>query len=145
MAENDRIWVADMEPSTRYPLYTRANVGEVFPNVLSALGGTLMGDDVGRAQMEVFREIGFVTPRDLDGIRLGTGVFGGYLYANGSLSRIMGVRTPGMSATTSEEQLGTIEGLPPYRREKGDRNLLATLRITAFLSKILRNPDLTPL
>ncbi len=145
MAENDRIWVADMEPSTRYPLYTRANVGEVFPNVLSALGGTLMGDDVGRAQMEVFREIGFVTPRDLDGIRLGTGVFGGYLYANGSLSRIMGVRTPGMNATTSEEQLGTIEGLPPYRREKGDRNLLATLRITAFLSKILRNPDLTPL
>lgn len=145
MADNDRIWVADMEPSTRYPLYTRANTGEVFPNVLSALGGTLMGDDVGRAQMEVFREIGFVTPRDLDGIRLGSGVFGGYLYANGSLSRVMGVRTPGMNATTSEEQLGTVEGLPPYRRAKGDRNLLATVRVTAFLTKILRNPDLTTL
>eukprot|EP01041_Mallomonas_annulata_P028423 gene28423-50275_t len=57
-----------MEPSTRYPLYTRGNVGEVFPNVLSALGGTLMGDDVGRAQMEVFQEIGFVRGRDLEGI-----------------------------------------------------------------------------
>ena len=68
----------------------RSWTGEVFPHVLSALGGTLMGDDVGRAQMEVFREIGFVTPRDLEGIRLGTGVFGGYLDGSGSLARIMG-------------------------------------------------------
>lgn len=145
-AVSDRIWVADMEPSERYPLYTRGNTGEVFPHVLSALGGTLMGDDVGRAQMEVFREIGFVTPRDIDGIRLGTGVFGGYLYGNGSLARIMGVRTPGMNATTSDEQVfGKVEGLPPYRPAKGDRNLLATARVTIFLMKILRDPDLAPL
>ncbi len=142
----DRIWVADMEPSERYPLYTRGNVGEVFPHVLSALGGTLMGDDVGRAQLEVFREIGFVTPRDVDGPRLGTGVFGGYLYGNGSLARIMGVRTPGMSAKTSDEQMfGKVEGLPPYRPAKGDRNPLATARVTMFLMRILRNPDLGPL
>ena len=145
-AASDRIWVADMEPSERYPLYTRGNTGEVFPHVLSALGGTLMGDDVGRAQMEVFREIGFVTPRDLEGNSLGTGVFGGYLYGSGSLARIMGVRTPGMNAATSDEQLfGKVEGIPPYRKAKGDRNLLATARITRFLMKILRNPDLTPL
>ena len=145
-AVSDRIWVADMEPSERYPLYTRGNTGEVFPHVLSALGGTLMGDDVGRAQMEVFREIGFVTPRDLDGISLGTGVFGGYLYGSGSLARIMGVRTPGMNAVTSDEQVfGKVEGIPPYRKAKGDRNLLATARVTKFLLKILRNPDLTPL
>ncbi len=145
-AVSDRIWVADMEPSERYPLYTRGNTGEVFPHVLSALGGTLMGDDVGRAQMEVFREIGFVTPRDVDGIRLGTGVFGGYLYGSGSLARIMGVRTPGMNASTSDEQVfGKVEGIPPYRRAKGDRNLLATARVTKFLMKILRDPDLTSL
>lgn len=135
-----------MEPSVRYPLYTRGNVGEVFPNVLSALGGTLMGEDVGRAQMEVFQEIGFVRDRDLDGIRLGTGVFGGYLYSSGSLARIMGVRTPGMNATTSDEMVfGTVEGLPPYRRAKGDRDPLATLKIARFLLQVLRNPDLAPL
>ena len=146
MAVGDRIWVADMEPSKRYPLYTRGNTGEVFPHVLSALGGTLMGDDVGRAQMEVFREIGFVTPRDIDGLRLGTGVFGGYLYSSGSLARIMGVRTPGMNATTSDEQVfGKVAGIPPYRPAKGDRNLLATARVTKYLMKILRNPDLTSL
>ena len=141
-----KIWVADMEPSIRYPLYTRGNTGEVFPNVLSALGGTLMGNDVGRAQMEVFQEIGFVRDRDLEGIRLGTGVFGGYLYASGSLARIMGVRTPGMNANTSDEMVfGTIEDLPPYRRSKGDRNFLATLKITRFLLRVLRDPDLAPL
>jgi pyruvate,water dikinase len=140
------IWVADMEPSTRYPLYTRGNTGEVFPNVITALTGTLIGDDVGRAQMEVFEEIGFVTRRDLDGIRLGTGVFGGYLYSSGSLARIMGVRTPGMNASTSDEQVfGTVEGLPPYRPAPGDHNLLATLRISRFLAQVLRHPDLTPL
>ena len=141
-----KIWVADMEPSVRYPLYTRGNTGEVFPNVLSALGGTLMGDDVGRAQMEVFQEIGFVRRRDLDGIRLGTGVFGGYLYSSGSLARIMGVRTLGMNANTSDEMVfGTVDGIPPYRRAKGDRDLLATLKITRFLLKVLRDPDLAPL
>ena len=41
MVSNDtRIWVADMEPSTRYPLYTRGNTGEVFPNVITALTGS---------------------------------------------------------------------------------------------------------
>ena len=140
------IWVADMEPSVRYPLYTRGNTGEVFPNVLSALGGTLMGVDVGRAQMEVFQEIGFVRNRDLEGIRLGTGVFGGYLYSSGSLARIMGVRTPGMNANTSDQMVfGTVDGLPPYRRAKGDRDLLATLKITRFLLRVLRDPDLAPL
>ena len=143
---DSNIWVADMEPSVRYPLYTRGNTGEVFPNVLSALGGTLMGDDVGRAQMEVFQEIGFVRRRDLDSIRLGTGVFGGYLYSSGSLARIMGVRTPGMNANTSDEMVfGTVDGLPPYRRAKGDRDLLATLKITRFLLRVLRDPDLAPL
>ncbi len=141
-----KIWVADMEPSVRYPLYTRGNTGEVFPNVLSALGGTLMGDDVGRAQMEVFQEIGFVRRRDLDGIRLGTGVFGGYLYSSGTLARIMGVRTPGMNANTSDEMVfGTVDGLPPYRRAKGDRDLLATLKITRFLLGVLSVPSLAPL
>ncbi len=147
MEENDdRVWVADMVPSTRYPLYTRGNTGEVFPHVLSALGGTLMGNHVGRAQMEVFREIGFVTKRDLDGVTLGTGVFGGYLYGNASLARLMGARTPGMKPTDADEQVfGTLDDLPPYRPTKGARNLLASAKLALFLAKALRNPDLSPL
>ncbi len=94
------IWFLDEEPSVKYPLYSRGNVGEVFPRVLSPLGGSLIGDDVARAQLEVFREIGFATDRDRDEMKL-TGVFGGYLYSNASFGRVMGVRTPGMTATTA--------------------------------------------
>jgi len=140
------IWVADMTPSARYPLYTRGNVGEVFPHVLSALGGTLMGNDVGRAQMKVFRRIGFVTDRDLEGDTLGTGVFGGYLYSNASLARLMGRRTPGMRATDADEQVfGTLDDLPPYRPAKGDRNVVASCKLMVFLATVLRHPDLSSL
>ncbi len=41
-----RIWVADTEPNQRFTLYTRGNVGEVFPHVMTALTGTLIGDVV---------------------------------------------------------------------------------------------------
>lgn len=142
----NKIWVADDEPNPRFNLYTRGNVGEVFPNVVSALTGTLIGAEVQRAQLEIFQEIGFITPRDIQGPSIGTGVFGGYLYGNGALARLMGVRTPGMSATAGDEQVfGTADGLPPYRRSKGDRNPLASLRVTGFLAKILRHPDLSEL
>ena len=138
-----KIWVADMEPSTRFPLYTRGNTGEVFPHVVTALTGTLVGAAVGQAQLEVFLEIGFVRPGDLDEALLGTGVFGGYLYANGSLARLMGVRTPGMTPADAEEQVfGNVEGVPPYQPRKGDRNLSATARIVRSMVRFLRHPDL---
>lgn len=143
---DDRIWVADMTPSDRYPLYTRGNVGEVFPHVMSALGGTLMGEAVGRSQMEVFRRIGFVTTRDLDGDTLGTGVFGGYLYGSASLARLMGRRTPGMKATDADEQVfGRLDDLPPYIPTKGDRNVLASCKLMVFLASVMRRPDLSEL
>ena len=139
------IWFLDDEPNQRYPLYSRGNVGEVFPHVLTPLGGTLIADDVARSQMELFREVGFATAGDRESMRL-TGVFGGYLYNNASFARLIGVRAPGMKATDADEQVfGTLEGLPPYRRQKGDRNLLASAKVALFLAKVLRRPDLTPL
>ncbi len=139
------IWFLDDAPSERYPIYSRGNVGEVFPRVLSPLGGSLIGNDVERAQLEAFREIGFATERDGNEMKL-TGVFGGYLYSNASFGRVMGVRTPGMTATTADEQVfGTVEGLPPYRPQPGDRSLRASVKVTRFLTSVLRQPDLTPL
>src|ERR1700716_2978573 len=32
-------WIVDSKPSTRYPIYTRANVGEVFPDPVAPLSG----------------------------------------------------------------------------------------------------------
>ena len=33
----NKVWVCDDEPSARYPVYTRGNVGEVFVEAVSPL------------------------------------------------------------------------------------------------------------
>ena len=37
------IWVADNAVSARWPIYTRGNVGEVYPEAISPLGWTSSG------------------------------------------------------------------------------------------------------
>lgn len=141
-----QIWVADTEPSVRFPLYTRGNVGEVFPHVMTALTGTLIGESVRRAQDELFVEMGVLRPHEVVGTAVGTGVFGGYLYGSGSAARLFGARTPGMAPTAADEQVfGMVDGIPPYRRVKGDRNLVASLLVGRYLVGMLRHPDLAPL
>jgi rifampicin phosphotransferase len=141
-----RIWVADTEPNERFTLYTRGNVGEVFPHVMTALTGTLIGDAVHRGQTDVLVEMGVLRPHEVTGPSVGTGVFGGYLYMNGSAMRLFGVRMPGMSPADADEQvMGEITNLPPYRRTKGDRNLIASLALSRYVSNLLRSPDLSPL
>src|SRR2546423_3467094 len=141
-----KIWVADTEPNDRFTLYTRGNVGEVFPHVMTALTGTLIGDAVRAGQIEVFVEMGVLRPHEVTGPSVGTGVFGGYLYMSGSAMRLFGVRMPGMSPRDADEQvMGEVTDVPPYRRAKGDRNLLATLALSRYVFKLMRSPDLSAL
>ncbi len=141
-----RIWVADTEPNERFTLYTRGNVGEVFPRVMTALTGTHIGDAIVQGQTDFFVEIGVLRPRELVGPSPFTGVFGGYLYMNGSAMRLFGVRMPGMSvADATEQMMGEIPDLPPYRRAKGDRNLIASLALSRYVMRLFRDPDLDAL
>ncbi|MEO7397458.1 MAG: PEP-utilizing enzyme, partial [Ilumatobacteraceae bacterium] len=127
-------------------LYTRGNVGEVFPHVMTALTGTLIGDAVRRGQVEVFVEMGVLRTDEVAGPSLGTGVFGGYLYMNGSVMRLFGTRMPGMTARDADEQVtGEITNVPPYKRSKGDRNVFASLQLARFALRLMRRPDLGPL
>jgi pyruvate,water dikinase len=65
---------------------------------------------------------------------------------NGSAMRLFGVRMPGMSAAdVNEQMMGEIPDLPPYRRAKGDRNLLATLALSRYVVRMLRSPRLDTL
>ena len=36
-------WPVDNEPSSRFPIFTRANIGEVFPEVVKPFSWTLWG------------------------------------------------------------------------------------------------------
>ena len=138
-----KIWVADTEPNQRFTLYTRGNVGEVFPHVMTALTGTLIGDAVRQGQIEVFVDMGVLRPREVSGPSVGTGVFGGYLYMSGSAMRLFGVRMPGMSPRDADEQvMGEVTDVPPYRRAKGDRNLIASLTLSRYVLKMMQSPDL---
>ncbi len=138
--------MADNEPNERFTLYTRGNVGEVFPHVMTALTGTLIGDAIQKGQVDLFVEMGVLRPDEVVGPSVGTGVFGGYLYMNASAMRLFGVRMPGMSASDADEQvMGSATDMPPYRRAKGDRSVRASLRLTRYLLKMMRSPDLEPL
>ena len=118
-------------------------MGEVFPRVMSALTGTLIGDAVARGQTEVLVEMGVLRPHEVTGPSVGTGVFGGYLYMNGSAMRLFGVRMPGMTPADADEQvMGEVTDLPPYRPAKGDRNLVASLALSRYVARLLRSPDL---
>ena len=136
-------WVTDSEPNERFTLYTRGNVGEVFPHVITPLTGTLIGDAIRQAQSDVLVEMGVLHRGEVVGPSATTGVFGGYLYMNGSAMRLFGVRMPGMTWRDADEQvMGAVEGVPPYEPAKGDRNLTASLATVRYSTKLLRRPDL---
>ena len=113
---------------------------------MTALTGTLIGDAIQKGQVDLFVEMGVLRPDEVVGPSVGTGVFGGYLYMNASAMRLFGVRMPGMSASDADEQvMGSATDMPPYRRAKGDRSVRASLRLTRYLLKMMRSPDLEPL
>mgnify|MGYP007068786095 CR=1 FL=1 len=66
-------WVADTEPNERFTIYTRGNVGEVFPHVMTALTGTLIGDQVRQGQLAELVDMGVLRPHELHGPSLSTG------------------------------------------------------------------------
>jgi len=119
---SDRYYVTDTSLSERFPIYTRANVGEVFPDpvtpltsdtalYLAELGWRDAWERMGAFDLDEF-------PPD-DYCQLG--VLGGYCYLNASLIRLFGERAPGLSWQMMDEQFfGTQPGIPPYEEMPGD-------------------------
>ena len=92
-------WITDTAPSARFPLYTRANAGEVLPDPVSPLAWSLVwepGVVMGWADTQV--SVGTFDREDMDPVLPEVvGCFGGYLYINAAMARIFGVRAPGLS------------------------------------------------
>jgi pyruvate,water dikinase len=132
----------DAEPSAEFPIYSRGNVGEAFPNVISPMSGSLMLDASTRSQTRFLLAAGALSPSQVKDPRNAAFVqFGGYLYANMSMARIAAVRAPGMSTDDLDAQYGGVGVLPPYVPRRGDRSFLATLRLARFASRGLRRRD----
>lgn len=132
----------DGEPSADFPIYSRGNVGEAFPNVISPMSGSLMLEASARSQTRFFLAIGALSDRQVRNPRNQMFVqFGGYLYANVSMARIAAVRAPGMSIDDIDAQYSGVGLLPPHVPQPGERDLRATLRLARYAARGLRHVD----
>ena len=138
------------QPSERFPIWTRANVGEVFPDpVAPGTFGFAFQDESGiRMSEQGFRDayirIGAFTEDELDPDNcVFLGVFGGYAYLNASISRVFGERAPGLSAQAIDDAFfGAQPGIPPYQPHPDDVDPEAEARIGATFGWALTTDSL---
>jgi len=124
------VWVVDDVPSTRFPIYTRGNVGEVFPDVVSPLSWSGYGGEAELGWREAWRDYGVLLDRDIeDGNKIIVGCFGGYAYLNASYIRVFAVRTPGIKVADMDGLFFGESDAPKYKPQPGDKSVVASLRI----------------
>jgi rifampicin phosphotransferase len=131
-------WLVDDELSRRWPIYTRGNVGEVFPDVVTPLNWTLVGKAVEDSWREAWREFGIVAADDFDTERVIVCIAGGYCYLNMSYIRLLGIRVPGSSVKAVDKQFLGEVAAPPYRKRAGDGNFWCSLKLIWQTEKTLR-------
>lgn len=120
-------WIVETQPSENFDFYTRANVGEVFPDPVApmsfsfafqseyGLGGAEMGFRDAFVKMGVVEE-SELPPND----PLFLNVFGGYCYLNASVMRLLGHRGPGMSVADIDSSFfGSAPGVPDFVVKEG--------------------------
>ncbi len=141
-------WVGT-DLSEKFPLYTRANAGEVYPLVYRPLSFSIAQESGERAMRRAVLTSGLIRPEEIEDIPLTTavmsGVIGGYAYLNLSISRLASSRVPGGSATDAEAaSLGAIDA-PPYVPTGDERNLRASLAGMRYVWKLVRRKEIPEL
>lgn len=117
-------WPLMDETSKLFPLYSRANVGEIFPDPITPLNASIgFQHNLEPGWRDAFVACG-VWDDDLYEDQVAFNVlpaFGSYLYINMSLMRLFGVRVPGMTAEAVDLQyFGDMPGIPSYESERRD-------------------------
>lgn len=141
-------WVVDTPMSSRYPIYTRGNVGEVFPDPVAPLSFDLgMRKGAEHGWRDAFVRFGVFDADEFDPDAMEIlGVFGGYCYLNVSVSRIFGVRVPGLTPELVDITLfGEQEGIRPYEPRPTDESPEHTARVQQTLGFIFSADDLPDL
>ncbi len=136
--------------SSDYPFYTRANVGEVFPDPVVPLSFSfafqnengLGGSEIGFRR--AFIRIGVMEESELPPDEcLFLGVTGGYCYLNASALRMLGHRAPGMTyADIDDAFFGDAPGVPEFVAREGDDRPDLTEKIGATFQWVLTTDGL---
>ena len=139
-------WIIEGKVDPRWPINTRGNVGEVFPEVVTALGYHLGVVTAERAWREAYDDLGIHSDGDFssdDPVILG--LYAGYTYLNLSYLRMMGVRAPGSSAEAIDVAFFGEGDPPPYTPRKGDKSLKSSLKILRTVLGALGTKELPPI
>ncbi|MEV5835452.1 PEP-utilizing enzyme [Nocardia sp. NPDC052112] len=146
---SNRVWVCDDEPSTRFPLYTRGNVSEVFVEAVSPLTWSAYGPhswDPG--WRDALYRMGVFTPEEFrpEGECEVTGCYGGYIYLNVSLQRTLAVRMPGMTPEAIDHAFfGDHPDVPAYRPDPRDENPDCAQAAAEWLTSLFTTTELPEL
>jgi rifampicin phosphotransferase len=136
----NKVWVCDDEGSARFPVFTRANAGEVYVEVTSPLGwSTYGGKAMELGHRDALYEMGVFTPEEFKpaGECEAAGCFGGYIYLNASVTRVIGARIPGLSIEAIDAAwFGEYPDAPPYRPDPRDRNDERTSAVSVWLKSL---------
>ena len=133
-------------PSERYPVYTRGNAGEVWPEVAYPLSISI-SRSVPDPLVQTMVDTGIVTHDDLvDGTACAGGCFGGYMYLNLSLNRMIAVRSPGVSIEESDAIYMGSEGIaPPHTPHPDDKSVRGSINAIRYMIGVLRTKALPEL
>ena len=136
----EKIWPCDDEESTRFPIFTRANTGEVFAEAATPLTWSVLGRQVyENGYRDALYQMGAFTPADFrpEGEGEVVGCFGGYVYINVSISRVLAVRVPGMDWRAIDQAFfGETSNVPPYQPHPDDENAECTERVGGWLASL---------
>ncbi|MEM1335490.1 MAG: hypothetical protein AAGG08_18750, partial [Actinomycetota bacterium] len=126
--------------STRFPIYTRGNAGEVYPEVYRPLSFSIAQQAAEKAMRRAILTSGLIRAEELDDIPLdtgiGSGVFGGYAYLNLSIQRLGSARVPGGKAEDADTSFLGVGEPPPHVPLPTEKNLRASLAGLRYLWKL---------
>jgi pyruvate,water dikinase len=135
-----KVWVCDDEGSARYPVFTRGNVGEVWIEAASPLTWSTYGVHAWEpGYRDGLYEMGVFTPEEFKpaGECEVIGCFGGYVYINMSVTRVIAVRIPGMTTEAIDKSFfGDYPDVPPYRADPRDENAERTAQVSVWLQSL---------
>ena len=141
-------WVGQ-DPSRRFPIYTRGNAGEVYPQVFTPLSYSVASEAGEQAMRNVMLGTGLIRPGELEDLPLttavGAGVFGGYAYLNLSIQRLIAARSLGGKATDADVNVLGVGEPPPHQPLPDERNLVATLAGLRYAWRTTRRRELPEL
>jgi rifampicin phosphotransferase len=138
-------WIVEGTVDPRWPINTRGNIGEVFPEVLTPLSYKLAVIAAEKGWRDAFAKMGILAANDLRRPEPTIiGLYGGYGYLDLSFLRIAGVRAPGSNPEAIDKSLFGEGNPPPYQPRKGDKNLLCSLKMLRTVMKALSIKQVPP-